>query len=440
MIDYKKVIIQWKEFEMPAFLPRLADLNTELDFIVTITGPRRAGKTYFCFQSIDLLLKKGIPKENILYINFEDEKLLGAEAKDLELLMDAFYELFTISKNHKIYLFLDEIQNVKNWDVWVRRIYDTQKKMQLVLTGSSSKLLSSEISTKLRGRVLNKEIFPLSFKEFLAWKNVDYSLKTISSSKERFEVKKHFADFLINGSYPSIITQNVPKEGVLQVYYESMILRDIVERHNVKEVKKLKVLASLLFESVSKEISYNNLANKLKSLGFNISKNTIIDYLSHFEEAYLFFQNLRYEYSIIKQLGSIKKLYCIDNGLLNAVSFKFSEDKGKLMENLVFVELKRRGKKIYYHKDKFECDFVIHEKNKVIAALQVTNVLNEDNTAREMNGLLEAMEKHALNEGIVLTHDQKDTKIAGNKTIKVTPIWEWLLLDNSHLSALESKG
>lgn len=428
MIEHKRIVVQWKEFELPKFLPREIEVDLDIDFIVTITGPRRAGKTYFCFQLMDKLLKKGITKENILYINFEDEKLLGAEANDIELFMDSFYELSNIDKNQKIYLFLDEIQGVKDWDAWVRRIYDTQKKIQLVLTGSSSKLLSREISTKLRGRVLNRELFPLSFREYLTWKNISYNIETVSYSKERFEIKKHYNDFLVNGGYPAIINQQALRETILQGYYESMIFRDIVERYKVKEVKKLKILANLLFESVSKEISYNNLANRLKSLGFSISKNTIIGYISYFEDAYLFFQNLKYEYSITKQMGSIKKIYCIDNGLLNAVSFKFSENIGKLMENLVYIELKRRGMNIYYNKRNFECDFLIYEKNKIVSAIQVTNVLTEENNDREINGLTEAMETHNLKEGIVLTSDQEDIKVIKDRTIRIMPVWKWLLM------------
>ena len=429
MIDHKRIAVQWKEFGLPVFFPRAAELDLDMDFIITVTGPRRAGKTYFCFQLMDELLKKGVGRDNILYINFEDEKLLGADAGDLERLLDAFFELFPIDKNQKVYLFLDEIQTVKNWDAWVRRVYDTRKDVQMVITGSSSKMLSGEVSARLRGRVYNKEIYPLSFSEFLSWKNVPYDPKTVSYGKDATTVKKHYAEYLVNGGYPAVTAQNVPKDSVLQGYYESMIFRDVVERHNVKEVKKLKVLAALIFESTAKEMSYNGLAKRLKSAGFDVSKNTIIDYMSYFEDAYLFFQNLKYEYSLTKQLGSIKKVYCIDNGLLNAVSFKFSEDTGKLMENLSYIELKRRGKRIYYHKKKNECDFIVQEKNRIAAAIQVTKELNEDNAQREESGLLEAMETYGLKEGLILTTDQEETKTMGNKKIRIMPIWKWLLLN-----------
>lgn len=427
-MDYEKIIMQWKEFEVPKVFPRDIVINFNHDFITTVTGPRRVGKTYLCFDKIKELLDKGVSVENIFYINFEDEKLLGADANDLDNLLDTFYELSQIDKKENIYLFLDEIQNVKNWDVWVRRIYDMNKDLKIVLTGSSSKLLSREISTKLRGRILNVEVFPLSFVEYLEWKDVAFDFKGILHSKKRLRIKKEFLLYLFDGGYPSVlINENVSKEIILQNFFQSMIFKDVVERHNVKEIKKLQILAKLLFESATREISYNRLANKLKSLGFNISKNTIIEYISYFEDAYLFFQNLKYEYSLTKQLGSMKKIYCIDNGLLNSVSFKFSDDVGKLMENLVFVELKRRGKEVFFHRNKYECDFLIREKNKVVEAIQVTEKLNEENYKREVGGLLEVLETYKLKEGIILTRDvSKEERVKG-KRIRFVPLWVWLL-------------
>jgi len=428
-MDYKQIIIFWKEFDIPKALEREVKVDVNTDFIITITGSRRAGKTYFCFQLINQLFSEGISKENIFYINFEDNKLLGAESKDLDKLLEAFFELSQIDKKQKIYLFFDEIQTVKNWDSWTRTINDTRKDIQVILTGSSSKLLSKEISTKLRGRVLNYEIFPLSFKEILNWKNVKYDLENVSYSKGRIELKKLFSLFVVNGGYPALISQNLQKESILQSYYDSMIFKDILERYKVEDVNKLKALANLLFESVSREMSYSKLANKLNSIGFKISKNTVIEYLSYFEDAYLFFQNLKYEYSLAKQLGSIKKIYCIDNGLLNTVSFKFSDDFGKLLENLVFIELRRRNEQIYYFRKNYECDFLIVRKNKVSLAIQVTKELNDDNKKREINGLLEVINEHKLKEGILLTEDQEDEKIIEGKKIRIIPVWKWLLTE-----------
>jgi predicted AAA+ superfamily ATPase len=426
-MNHREVVVNWKEFELPSILPRDKKIEIDSDFITTITGPRRAGKTYICFQMIKEIISKGTSRENVIYINFEDNKLLGAEASDLDKILESFLELYDINKKQKIYLFFDEIQVVKNWDSWVRKIHDTRKDIALILTGSSSKMLSREISTKLRGRVINYEIFPLSFKEMAVWKGLEYDAKTLPYSKNKAPIKKLFSAYIFDGGYPGVAVSKLPKEMILQEYYNSMIFKDIVERYKIEDTKRLKTLANLLFESVSKEITYNKLSNKLKSLGFSLSKNTIIEYLSRFEDAYLFFQNLKYDYSLTKQLGSIKKVYCIDNGLLNSVSFKFSDDLGGLLENLAYIDLKRRGEQIYYHRKNFECDFLIVRKNKVCFAIQVTKKLDDDNEKREFSGLLEAMESHGLKEGLILTEDQSEEKIIGGKKIVIKPIWMWLL-------------
>ena len=206
-----------------------------------------------------------------------------------------------------------------------------------------------------------------------------------------------------------------------------MILKDIVERHNIEDVKKLKSLAQLLFQSVSSEMSYTKLANKLLFIGFKTSKSTIIEHIAYFEDAYLFFQNMKYEYAVAKQIGSIKKVYCIDNGLLNSISFKFSEDTGKLLENAVFLELRRKNKQVYYHRGKYECDFIIVAKNKVESVIQVTAKLSEENEEREVRGLLEALDAYKLNEGTILTEDQEEIRTINKKKIYITPIWKWLI-------------
>jgi predicted AAA+ superfamily ATPase len=427
-MNYKKIIVQWQEFQIPEVFPRETSINLDHDLITTVTGARRVGKTYLCFQKIRSLLKEGVQRNNVLYINFEDEKLLGADAEDLDMLLDAFYELSDVNEKQNIYIFLDELQNVQNWDVWVRRIYDMNKNLKIVLTGSSSKMLSGEISTKLRGRIFNIEVFPLSFREFLEWKEIPYDVRKISHSKKRFKVKRAFNSYLFGGGYPSVrINENAPKETILQGYFQSMIFKDVVERYGIKDVKKLQILAKLLFESTSREISYSRLANRMKSLGFSISKNTVIEFISHFEDAYLFFQNLKYDYSLTKQLGSIKKIYCIDNGLLNAVSFKFSDDKEKLAENSVFIELKRRKADVFYHRKKYECDFLTREKDEVIEAIQVTTELNEENYKREVEGLMEAMNSHGLKEGTIITTDTEKEETTENMKIRFIPLWKWML-------------
>ncbi len=426
-MDYEKIILEWKAFKIPEVFERDYSLNLKYDLVMTITGPRRAGKTYFCFQMIKKLLNESISQKNFLYINFEDEKLIGANANDLSNLFERFLEIAEPNSNEKIYLFFDEIQNVTNWENWVRRMYDTRKDIKIILTGSSSKLLSKEIATNLRGRIYNLEIFPFSFREFLRFKKISFSNKS-DIYKNSNKIKKNFKKYMQGGGYPFIVmNKEIPTNEILQEYYNSMIFRDVVERYKISDVKKLQILTKFIFESTSKEISYSRLSNKMKSLGFSLSRNTVQEYISYFEEAYLFFQVLKFEYSLTKQLGSIKKVYCIDNGLLNSVSFKFSKDYGKLLENLVFRELCSKKKKIFYNRGKFECDFLLQEKEKLVGAIQVCYHLNDENKDREVKGLIEATNKAKLKKGFILTMNQEDEFVVDKKKILVLPVWKWLL-------------
>lgn len=425
--DYKKIATQWREYQIPQVKPRRIEIDLKSDFIWAIIGPRRAGKTYVCFQLMRDLLDKKIPLENIIYVNFEDEKMLGAQARDIQGIIDAFFELYPPQKHSTLYLFLDEIQNVVNWQKWVRRVHEIKKNFKIIVTGSSAKLLSRELATELRGRVLSREVYPLSFCEYLEWQGVKYNLKTIAYSERQTEIKRHFNKWLQDGGYPAVIL-NPPalRDQILQQYFDNMLLNDVVERYNIKNVSRLRVLVSLLFESVGKDFSFSKTAAKLEALGHKISKNTVVEHVKYLSDAYLFFQNIKFEYSVTKQLGAIKKNYCIDNGLLNAVSFKFSDDIGRLLENAVFLEFKRRGQEIFYHRGDRECDFVIKKKNKIINALQVTKEINSENEAREIKGLTDAMDVYGLKEGCILTLEQRENRKIEDKTVKILPVWEWM--------------
>jgi len=427
-MDYKTVAVYWKEFEIPKALPRNVSIDINTDLITTITGPRRAGKSYCCYQLIYQLKESGINPNNIIFINFEDERLANCNTQDLENLIATHLELYEVDKNQPLFLFLDEIHNVDGWEKWARRINETKKNYRLILTGSSSKHLSSEIATSLRGRSLNHEIFPLSFKEMLEWKGLKFDIKTILHSEARINILRTFDVYLEDGGYPKIILEDLDKDRLLSTYYEVMILRDIVERFDIRNVKQLKVAATIFADSVSGEFSYNRLKNRMRSIGFDITTSTVIDYVGYFENAYLFFQHLKYEYSTAKQLGSIKKLYCIDNGLLNRISFRFSKDYGPLLENIVFIELKRRRLETYYHKDaSSECDFIIKQGLSNVAAIQVTWQLDDNTEKREINGLLRAMDAYKIKNGYLLTRDQHRVIESEGKKIEVLPVWYFLL-------------
>lgn len=284
------------------------------------------------------------------------------------------------------------------------------------MTGSNAKLLSSELSTHLTGRYFKIELYPFSFKEFLNYKRVDYKKK---NTETKIKVLKNFDYYLKWGGFPEFVKYK-DKEFVKRIY-EDVLYRDLLTRFKIKEVKAFKELANYLFANFTKELSYNSLKNVL---GFKAAM-SVKNYVDFMEESYLIFELYKYDYSLKKQFVSDKKIYVIDNGMRNVVAFYFSKDRGKLLENLVFIELKRRDCQIYYFKDKKECDFIIKDKNKIVQAIQVTFDLDK-NQEREVKGLFSAMEKFDLKNGLILTNSQEREFKKDGRVIEVRPVWKWL--------------
>lgn len=419
----KKEIFKYliKEFHETA-LPELYNRDLvipDTKKIVTIAGSRRAGKTFYFYQLMTELIEK-IGKDRIVYINFEDDRILPMNFKELYNINEAYYELYPQNKDKGIYLFFDEIQNVDSWELYIRRIYDKEL-VRIFITGSNSKLLSKEIATSLRGRTLNFDIFPLSFKEFLRFNSVAFN-KDIAYSKKRFDIKNKFEKYLSLGGFPEVaLEKNNLEHDILNSYYEMVIYRDLAERFNIRNIGLLKVLTKFLLTNLSNMFSVNSYYNTLKETS-SVGKETVFEYLSYLEYANVIFLVPLFDYSLKKQQVNPRKIYCIDNGLRNAVSFKFSGDEGRLAENLVFVELKRRKKEIYYWKNKGEVDFIIKSDEQDLTAINVayTDEINK----RETNSLLEFKKKfNKAKKLIVLT---KDTEKKENN-IKFIPLWKWLL-------------
>lgn len=388
--------------------------------IICLTGIRRSGKSTLLLQEISSLKKKKIKPEQILFINFEDPRLIELlDDKGLEIIFKAYKEL--IYNKGEIFLFLDEIQNVKNWEQWVRTKYEL-KEANIYITGSSSKLLSKEIATSLSGRTIQIEVFPLSFKEFLFFKNINIKTKLEIINSET-TIKKYFNEYLIEGGFPKIVNlDSENKKELLINYFNTIILKDIVSRHNLRDEEKIKKVSYYLLSNITKLYSINN----IKKLA-NISLEATSRYIEYLKEVYLIFELNKFDYSLKKQENSLKKIYTIDIGLANKIAFKFSQDFGRLLENLVFIELKRNNKEIYYHKNKYECDFLIKDGLKITKAIQVTQELNHENKKRELKGLLEAMNNHNLEKGLILTQEEEDEISIDNKIIEIKPIWKWLL-------------
>ena len=393
--------------------------------IITLIGVRRCGKTSIFYHMINQLIEK-IEKTKILFLNFEDERF-ELNSDELDLILQAYMELYPSYKLSECYFFFDEIQNIPNWEKFIRRMYDTVSK-NIFITGSNSKLLSSEIATSLRGRTLNFEIFPLSFKEYLSFKDIEVDFY---SSKSLAFIKNAQESFLKNGSFPEILfLEEIYANKTLQEYFNVLLYKDLAERYNITNTVALKFFLKRIISSSTKQISINKIFNELKSSGIKIGKNTLYEFLEYVQNIYLALTLQKYDNSLInKELGE-KKIYSIDIGLNNATEFRFSDDIGKSLENAVFLELKRKEFDIYYYRtSKSECDFLVFDKNTIGDVIQVTFDMSDENTkSREIKGLIEACKNFDLKSGTIITFDSEDELIENGIKIKIIPFYKWSII------------
>lgn len=389
--------------------------SVKLKEVTIITGVRRSGKSTLMYQIICNLLKQGINPRQILFVNLEDKKLI----KDS---LDDIYECYreNVNADEKAFVFLDEIHKKENWESWIRKKYDIKADAKFVISGSCSYLLKREYSTLLTGRNLTFEVYPLSFSEFLAFNGIDNDkIKAgIATEKTRLAVLRFLKEYMSLGGFPEVFfkPENY-KIKLLEQYFDDIVYKDIVDRYNIN-AQKAKDLALYFMTNFTHAISLRSLRSMTK-----ISYDTIKDYLSYYLEAFMFFTLDHFSYSVKEQKTLPAKIYCIDNGLRNAVSFKFSGDYGKLAENAVFVELKRRGKTVYYWKNTGEVDFIVKNKNNTLSAINVsyTDELDE----REVKSLQEFKKTFKKTKELIII--TKNTEKTGNG-IQFMPLWKWLLL------------
>jgi len=378
--------------------------------VVIISGIRRSGKSVL-MQSI-----RDIKKDSDYFLNFEDEKLLNFTVADFEKVEEVFLELFGDQNN----FYFDEIQNIPSWERFIRRLHDEGKKVYI--TGSNASMLSRELGTRLTGRYLPFILYPFSFREFMRFNNIVPVYKHgILLKKEKVKVEKAFIAFMEQGGFPEYL--QLKNSRYLSAIYEAILYRDIITRYDLNKEKPLKELTMFLASNIGKPISYNSLA---KVIGVK-NATTVKEYFGYLENSYLGFLLSKFEYSLKKQIVNPKKMYFIDQKLADIVGFRFSKDRGRFLENIVFIELKRQNADIFYFREKYECDFVIRKGRGVIGAIQVTDVVHEDNRERELLGLIEAMKKFNLKKGLILTDNEEDEVKVGKKKIKIMPIWKWLL-------------
>ncbi len=386
----------------------------KLKLPIIITGVRRCGKSTLLYIMKNHLKLK---QKDYLYINFNDERLIDFSVEDFQKIMDFLNEQ---DYNEKCHLFLDEIQETNGWEKWIDRI---KEKHPIFITGSNSKLLSKEISTILTGRSINISLHPFSFREFLITRRIETKNWEVDLNVQS-KLRQAFSEYISFGGIPKAIVEN--DKRLLKENYENILYRDIIKRFNQNLEKPIKEISVFLLSNVSNELSIRKLSKMIQIKNLL----TLKSILDTFEKAFLFFFISKYDFSIKKQIQNPRKIYCIDNGFVNEVGFRFSEDKGRILENLVFLELKRKEKEIYYFSEKGECDFVLRDKTKIKTAVQVCYDLNEKNKNREINGLIEAMNKFKLKKGFILTYNQDDELTINNKKIIIKPVWQALLSEN----------
>ena len=384
-----------------------------LPHAVIISGIRRCGKSTLLNQVINNFYKDGV-----YYLNFEDERLVDFGIDDFNNLYEVFLELY----GEKKVFFFDEVQNVPNWEIFVRRMQD--KGYKFFITGSNASLLSKELGTKLTGRYVNIELYPFSFIEFLSFKGFKLQKNILSYTAQRAGIKKNFSEYLKHGGMPEYLKYK--DSTLLKRAYEDILYRDIVARYDIKQVKALRELGLYLLSNIGGTFSYNNLK---KALGLG-SMNTIKSYADFLENSFLIFLVNKFSYSLKHQFLSLKKIYCIDNGLADSVAFQFSKNKGKFLENLVFLELKRRRYEIYYYKtsNNLEVDFLVRSGKKDIGLIQTADNLDSEKTRqRELGSLERALEELKLREALILTEDREEEIKLKGSVITVKPIYKWLL-------------
>lgn len=388
--------------------------------IITISGVRRSGKTTILYLLIDFLIKDRIPAKNILHLNLEDPVFKDAS---VYFLYEKYLEL--MNPSGKVYLFLDEIQEIEGWQKDVRKLYDGVKNIKIVITGSNSSLLKGDYASLLTGRTILHEVYPYSFKEVVKLKGILRDFEKHLVIKGKTKILHLLREYIKYGGFPEAAGEGDEKIRLLLLkeYYTAILTRDVIRRYPIRQTRKYETAAHYLMSNITGLFSVKNLSSLL-----GINMHTLEEYIGFLEDVYLLFPVNHFSYSLKRQVTYPRKIYCIDNGFIEAVSFRFSQDTGRLLENLVFSEIKRSGKECYYWKGRKECDFIIKEGRSITDVIQVAHTMKGLNTKkREVEGLLEAMKEFNLNEGRIITYDESDTLEVENRKVTVIPVWQWLL-------------
>ena len=427
-----QVLLEWNFWKnsLPTGIQRQSYLHRLRQFIdtnqvVTVMGPRRAGKSYIMRQAAEDLIKKGVPVSNILFVNFEDPRFTEASVKFLNTLWETYLEF--LAPKETPYLFLDEIQEIPEWEKWVRTIHELGK-AKVVVSGSNARLLSRELGTLLTGRHLDLGVAPLSFKEFLEFNGLVFK-DSVDILARVIEIRGFLRKYLEFGGFPEVVL-SAPKKEILLNYFEDIIHKDLLRRFRIRKTDGLKSLVKYYLSSAASHVTFTRLGKSLA-----LSPESVEKFSGLLEQVYTIFLLKRFSFKVREQEKSPRKVYAIDTGLCNAVGFRFSENLGKLAENTVFLELKRQQilspeLELYYWKDEqhHEVDFVVKEGLKVSGLIQVCwNASDENTRDREIRGLIKAMAEFNLGEATVITEEEDGHEEVKGKILRFVPLWKWLL-------------
>lgn len=426
IVSQKEIFLGKKNLFQRDILEGFYEKFHKVEEVLVITGVRRCGKSSLMKLIWDKYKKReNLTDEQFLYINFEDERLLDFDKDDFSKLIEAYLELYDPDGKKKIFLFLDEIQNVSFWEKWINRTYE-EGKYKIFITGSNATLLSSELATSLTGRNIPITLCPLSFHEYLVhYKKYKLTKTSFYKQEEKKEIKKIFEEYLLFGGMPAFIkTQSVE---LIQEYFKDIISRDIVNRYRIKYKREINELAHLLLSNLGQIQSLKNISKGVEIKNINTIKN----YLQYLEDSFLFQHLPIFSYSYKKQIYNPDKYYTVDIAFFHNIAFKNSENSGAIYENVVFSELKRNlQNEVFYYKTKkgFEVDFAVKQKNKIEQLIQVCYEFTSAKTElREERALLEAMSELNIKEGIILNREAEKTEERDGKKIHYIPLWKWLL-------------
>ncbi len=415
-------------------IPRDTGIVPELEKIQAIIGPRRVGKTSAMFLTMHKLKQsKRLTSGHILYFNFEDERLQFRTA-DLGLILQAHTELYPHLNLKDVRFFFDEVQAAPGWEKFLNRINETLTK-KIFFTGSNSAVLHTKVKSVMRGRSLARELLPLSFKEYCRFANI----KTGKYGKAKTQTLVAFQRYLVYGGFPETTTlgESIVHLSYLQEYYNAMLLRDIIEYNQLSNYSYLRALYRYATTTIGKTVSIRRLFNHIKSQGYNVSLNSLYEVMDMAENAYLFKRISKFDHSSLKSDKSDKKMYWIDNGLLNAITTQYTSNKGQLLEILVFWELYRRygnvyNNNVYFYKDgTSECDFIVRTHEEKLIPVQVCWSLTDIGTrGRELKGLLKACAYSKSPEAWIICAEEEEELVLEGVRIKIIPAWKWLLFTN----------